>query len=1036
MNLFARIIGASLRHRLLVVVASLLLVALGTASLREQRVDVLPDLNKPTLTVMTEAPGMAPEQIEQLVSFPLEAALNGLPRLQRLRSTSAPSLSVINLEFDWDTDVYRNRQLVSERLSLIQEQLPPDISPKIGPVASIMGEIMLIALYSDQDAVGPMRVRELADWVVRPRLLAVPGVSQVIPIGGEVRQYQISPDVLQMRQLGVSLEQIEAGVRGFATNTSGGFIERGAQEYVVRYIGQSTRLEDLRDLVVAESAGRPILLGQVARVEFGARVKRGDAGFDGRPAVILSVQKQPEEDTLRLTRELHAALAALQASLPAGVHSQVLFSQARFIDNALDNLRQALRDAALIVAVVLFLFLLNTRTTLISLLAVPVSILITLLVFRLLDLSINTMTLGGIAIAIGELVDDAVVDVENIFRRLRERQSRGDTRSVLRVVLDAAQEVRSGVVHATYIVVLVFVPLFALGGIEGRLFAPLGIAYIVSILASLLVAVTLTPALAYYLLPGSAARTQRDSPLLTRLKHWDRRLLHWSFERQRLIYTATAAAVLVSLAGALSLDRIFLPPFNEGSLTVNLVLQPGTSLAASNDLGRRAEQLLLQIPEVQHVGRRTGRAELDEHAEGVHYSELDLELAGDGRQRAAIVQEVRHKLSLLPAQLNIGQPISHRLDHLLSGVRAQLSLKLYGDDLDRLRSAAEALAKRLETIDGLVDVQVETQVRVPQLQVLVDYARARQYGVTPAAVTGALQTLTNGRVLSQVLDGAQRLDVVIRLEDSRRNPQDLSELLIETPGGRIPLRLVATIVETDGLNQIRHENGRRRIVVAANTDSSDMQALLAAVRASVAALSLPEGTAVSIEGQFQESESATRLIAILAAVSLTLILLVLYSRYRSLTLCLIILVNVPLALVGSVLALSLSANPVSVASLVGFITLTGIVTRNGILKVSHYINLIALEGEAFGRELVVRGSLERLAPVLMTALGAALALLPLVWGAGEPGKEILHPVAVVIFGGLISATLLDTLLTPVLFLRLGRAPVARLLAVRDREAGF
>ncbi len=1040
--MFKAIVRASLQQRLFVLAASILLLIYGALSLRELPVDVLPDLNKPTVTVMTEARGMAPEQVEQLVTYPIEAAMNGVPGVTRVRSVSGIGLSIVFVEFEWGTDIFRNRQQVAERAAVVREHLPPGVAPQIGPISSIMGEIMLIALTNNgtsngaDAAVTATQIREIADWVVRPRLLTIPGVSQVIPIGGEVRQFQVSPQVVPMRQLNLSLADIESSLRGFAANTSGGFVERHAQEYLVSILARTSQLEDLRNLVVGTDGARSILLRQVATISFGAAPKRGDGSVNAQPAVILSIQKQPAADSVALTREVETALAGLASSMPAGVATEVLFKQARFIESAVDNLETALRDAAIIITAILFLFLLNFRTTFISLTAIPVSILVTVLVFRYFGLSINAMTLGGIAIAVGELVDDAVVGVENVFRRLRQARAAQTAEPLQTTVENATVEVRSGIYYATLIIVLAFVPLFALSGIEGRLFVPLGIAYIVSILASMLISVTLTPVLCFYLLPGSAQLARGDSPLLGRLKAWDTRILDWSFGHARALLSGAAIAVGLALLCVPLFARTFLPAFNEGTLTVNVILHPGTSLHASNDIGRLAEQLLLEIPEVTRVGRRTGRAELDEHAEGVHYSELDVDLKPSSRAREEIVREVRERLAVLPAALNVGQPISHRLDHLLSGVRAQLSLKIFGNDLDTLAGVASGLHERLREVPGLVDLQIEKQVRVPQLQVSVDYDRARQYGTTPAAVTAALETLTNGRVVSQVIEANRRFDVVIRLADAERGPAALAALLVETPSGRVPLRLVARIVETDAPNQISHDNGQRRIVVSANTDGRDMAALVKKVREKIAAMSLPAGYFITLEGQFQEQERATRFIGMLSLASFALILLVLYSRYRSLTLCLIILANIPLALVGSVLALGLSGTPLSVASLIGFITLAGISVRNGILKISHYINLVAHEGEVFGQKMIVRGSLERLAPVLMTALVAAFALFPLVLSGGEPGKEILHPVAIVIFGGLISSTLLDTLLTPVMFARWGEKPLKKLLAEQRRETSF
>ena len=1025
---FGALVHFSLRNRLFVLVAAAVMVAYGGFELSRMPVDVFPDLNRPTVTLMTEAQGMAPEEVEQLVTYPLETAMNGMPGVERVRSVSGVGLSILYVEFAWGTDLYRNRQQVAERIASVKEQLPPAVVPQMGLVTSIMGEIMLVAMTADEKSViSPMQVRELADFTVRPRLLAIPGVAQVIPIGGEVRQYQVTPNVAQMARLDVSLDDVERAVKQFGTNTGGGFVDQNRAEYVVRNIGRTTRIEDLRSLVVTMRDGQAITLDQVATVDFAARFKRGDAGTGGKPAVILSIQKQPGADTVPLTKAVEAALADLGRTLPPGVSAdKVLFRQANFIEASIGNVEDALRDAIIVVAVILFAFLLNVRTTVISLLAIPISILFTVLVFKLAGLSINTMTLGGLAIAIGELVDDAVVDVENVFRRLKENRETGSPRAVLEVVAAASQEVRSGIIYATIIVVLVFLPLFALQGIEGKLFAPLGLAYIVSILGSLVTSVTVTPVLCYYLIPGMKRLTERESPLVRVLKRADEKLLRWSFDK--LLSLGAVVLMLVGLAGAGAwfLPRAFLPEFNEGTLTVSMTFQPGISLAESNRLGAIAERLILDVPEVKSVGRRVGRAELDEHAEGVHSTEMDVDLRA-GRPKAEILTDLRQRVAVLPAAFNIGQPIGHRLEHLLSGVNAAIAVKLYGDDLDTLRGLADNLRDRMAAIPGLVDVLVERQVRVPQLQVRLDYDRAALYGVTPAALADTLEKLSNGKVVSQVVDGQKRFDVVLRLSDAGRTTEALAGLLVETPKGRVPLRIFADVEDTDGPNQVLRENGRRRIVVQANTDGSDMGAIIAAIRMEAAKFSLPSGYSIELEGTFQAQEEAVKLIGALSLVSLAMIFVVLYSRYRSATLAFLIMGNVPLALIGSVAALWIAGQPLSVATMVGFITLTGISARNGILKVSHYINLVLHEGCAFGPDMVVRGSLERLTPVLMTALSAGFALLPLILGADAPGKEILHPVAITIFGGLVSATLLDTLLTPVLFLRIGRRPLERLM---------
>ncbi len=1028
--MFNFLVKASLNNRLMVLAAAAILVVWGSMSLSSIPVDVFPDLNKPTVTIMTEAEGLAPPEVEQLVGYPIETAMNGIAGVTRVRSVAGIGLSIVFAEFDWGTDIYRNRQQVAERLSSIASQLPPGVTPQMGPVSSIMGEIMLIAVTGG-DKADPMAVREVADFVIRPRLLSISGVSQVIPIGGEVRQYRVTPNIAALASLNVTVEQIETAIKSFGTNTGGGFVDQNDREYLIRNLGRTTKLDDLRNVVVVTKDEQPIFLRQVAAVEYAARVKRGDAGFNGTPAVIISVQKQPGADTIKLTNQVESALAELTRGLPNGISAnQILFRQADFISSSIDNVKGVLVEAAIVVAVILFLFLLNARTTAISLTAIPISLLVTVLIFKAFGLSINTMTLGGLAIAIGELVDDAVVDVENIYRRLRENSKNASPRPLLQVVADASIEVRSGIVYATFIIVLVFIPLFALTGIEGRLFAPLGVAYIVSILASLLVSITVTPVLASYLLGGAKQLDHHDGAFVRTLKRGNERLLTWAFERANWVMGTALVAVLLAGLAASALPRAFLPSFNEGTLTISLTFNPGISLPESHRIGLIAEKLLTEVPEVKTVGRRTGRAELDEHAEGVHSSEIDVDLNKSQRTRETILEDVRGKLAVLPATINVGQPISHRLDHLLSGVRAEIALKVYGDDLDSLRSLAETLRGKLTKVPGLVDLQLEKQVLIPQLEIRVDPDRAALFGVTSAAITEALESLSNGRTVSTIIDGARRFDVVLRLSESDRTTSGLSDLLIETPKGRVPLSRIATVEETEGPNQILRENGRRRMVVLANTDGSDMAAIIERIRTVVAATPLPTGYSTSLEGTFLAQEEASRLILGLSLVSLASIFVVLYSRYRSAVLALIIMGNVPLALIGSVTALWIADQPLSVASMIGFITLTGITARNGILKISHYINLALHEGEVFGRPLIVRGSIERLTPVLMTALAAGMALIPLLYGADAPGKEILHPVAVTIFGGLISATLLDAVLTPVLFLKLGKRPLQRLFESR------
>jgi heavy-metal exporter, HME family len=1024
--MFTFLVTQSLRNRMLVLALSAALMIFGALSLTRLPVDVLPDLNKQIVTVMTEAEGLAPPEVELLVSFPIETQMNGVPGVTRVRSVSGVGLSIVYVEFDWGGDVYRNRQLVAERLNLVREQLPQNVSPVLGPISSLMGQIIMVAVTSDTAT--PMELREVADFTIRPRLLSIPGVAQVIPMGGEVRQFRVSPQPAALRALGVSYEQIEKAIQQFGTNSGGGFTDLNAREYLIRNIGRTTSLDDLRNIAVATIDNTPIVLHQVATVDFAPRVKRGDSGYMGKPAVVVAVEKQPHIDTVALTRTVEQALRELNRSLPHGIKSDnLIFRQANFIESSIRNVQIVLLEAAVVVAIVLFAFLLNWRTTAISLTAIPVSILATAVVFYFAGISINTMTLGGIAIAIGELVDDAVVDVENIYRRLRENRMLGSPRSVFDVVVSASQEVRSGIVYATAIIVLVFVPLFALSGMEGQLFAPLGQAYIISILASLLVSITLTPVMAYYLLPSLKSLKDHESALVRFLKRHYRSGLESAYRNSRAVIAVTVALVAIAVVAAFQLPRAFLPPFNEGTFTILATFNPGVSLSESNRVGTIAERLILEVPEVTSVGRRTGRAELDEHAEGIHVTELEVDLRKSDRSKTEIVNDIRRRLAILPLSINVGQPISHRLDHMRSGIRSEIALKIFGEDLDAMRRTAEMLRVKLSAIPGVADLQVERQVLIPQLDIRVDYSRAALYGVQPGAVIDQLSRLSNGRVVSRVIDGNRRFDVVMRLPDRMRTTQGLGDLLIETPRGWIPARQIADIRETDGPNQILRENGRRRIVVMANGDGrTDMAAIVAAIRNTLSETTLPEGMFTSLEGTFEAQEEATRRIGLLSIVSLLLIFAILYSRYRSSVLSLIVIGSVPMALVGSVAALWIAGQPLSVASMIGFITLTGITARNGILKISHTINLALHEGMPWGRELVTRACLERMTPVLMTALSAGVALIPLIVDAVNPGKEILHPVAVTIFGGLISATLLDAFVTPILLLLFGRKAVERL----------
>lgn len=1036
--MFDKLVHSALGNRLMVLVLSVVLLGAGAFTMTRMPVDVFPDLNKPTVTLQVEAGGMAPEEVEQLITFPLETAMGGIPGVESIRSVSSVGLSFVYVTFEWKTDIYRARQMVSERLSLAREQLPPGVEHVgMGPISSIMGEIMQLALPIDTARISPMAVREYADFVMRPRLLTVPGVAQVVPIGGEVRQYQVQPDTARMAALGIDLEAVESALKGFSANSSGGFLELNAREYLIRNIGRTTRLQDLQRLPVAFREGRAIQLGQVADVAFAPAIRRGDAGFNGQPAVILGIQKQPDADTVKLTASVEAALEELKKGLPAGMgEPRVTMRQATFIESSVDTLKGKLLAASVVVAVVLYFFLLNVRTTLISLTAIPLSVMITVLVFRYFGLSINTMTLGGLTIAIGGLVDDAVVGVENVLRRLKmDRTAHPNHRlGPLELIARATLEVRSGIVLATVIIVLVLLPLFFLPGIEGRLMQPLAIAYIVSLLASMVVSVTLTPVMAYYLLPRLKGLDHGDTRVQAWLKARYVAALKKVLEAPRAWVAAGAVSALLAIAAVPLFPTTFLPPFNEGVALVGLRLDPGTTLTESTRIAAIAEKALQGVPEVEHVGRRSGRAELDEHAEGVHVSELDLKLRRSERSLETVYADIRSRIATLPAAIGIGQPISHRIDHMLSGVRTQIAVKLFGDDLDVLRAQAEALRQRLATVPGVVDLEVEKQVLTPQIRIQADYDRALALGITPARLLQELQVLIDGERITQIVEGSRRFNLVLRLPETARGVEGLRNLLVDTPGGRVPLSRLATIEEGDGPNQISRDDGRRRIVLSANVQGRALSDVVADIRAAVSETRVPEGYFISIGGQFQAQEEASRLIGLLSIASVALIFLILYSRYRSGVLAAIIMANIPLALVGAVAGLWLSGQPLSVAALVGFITLAGIAVRNGILKVSHYVNLCAFEGESFGTPMLIRGSQERLTPVMMTALVAALALAPLLFEADMPGTEILHPVAVVIFSGLITSTLLDSFLTPAMVALFGRAPVQALVDQSGAES--
>lgn len=1033
--MFNALIGFALRNRMFVLIAAAAVLGFGGWTAASLPVDVFPDLNRPTVTVMTESGGLSPEEVEQLVTRPLETAMNGAPGVATVRSQSAVGLSVVWVEFDWSVDIYRARQQVAERIAEVSGQMPDGVTPEMGPVSSIMGEIMLLGVTADVGADGkPLAdgpaLRALADWTIRPRLLSIPGIAQSIPIGGGRQQIHVDVYPDRLANLGLTLGQVRDAAAGAQGSTTGGFLERKSQEYVIRNLARTADPALIGDAVVAVRDGTPIPLSEVADVTRGVGTMRGDAGVNGHAAVILTVEKQPGTDTIGLTRSVDAAVAELAKGLPPGVHVVPLFRQADFIDASVRNVEEALRDGAILVTIILVLFLLNARTTAISLTAIPLSMVVAALVMKSFGMTVNTMTLGGLAVAIGELVDDAIVNVENVFRRLRENRAADAPRPVLRVILDASVEVRSSIVFSTALVILVFLPLFEMSGMEGRLFAPLGVAYITSILASMLVSLTVTPVLCAYLLPGITQHGEHgDGWLVRRLKAADRRVLTYFLPRPWLVIAATTLAVGIAAASVPFLGRSFLPPFNEGTATINLLATPGTSLTESDRLGTLAEEQLLSIPEVKSTGRRTGRAEMDEHAEGVHYTEMDVDFQPTGRPRPEVLAEMRAKLAVIPGVLvNIGQPISHRLDHLLSGVRAQIAIKLFGPDLAILRAEAEKIQSVLAPIPGLVDLSVERQVLIPQVQVRVDRAAAQRFGVPAGQLTQDLETALGGATVGQALDGPRSLDVVVRYAEPFRDEVDhLGAAPITLDDGRsVTLGQLAEVSAGTGPNQVIHENGQRRIAISGNTAGRDIGSVVGDIQTALAKITLPEGYYVALGGQFQSQEEASLTIALLSIFSFLGMYAVLYAHFRSHALTAQVLLNIPMALIGAVAAIWISGEPLSVATMVGFITLSGIATRNTILMISHYVHLVQHEGEAFGLDMVVRGSLERLVPVAMTALCAGIGLVPLALAGGQPGKEILTPVAQVILGGLFSSTLLDMIVTPTVFLRFG-GPALRAL---------
>lgn len=1016
-----RLIQLSLQQRALVVVLTIMLIIFGVMTIPRMDVDVLPDLNRPVVTIMTEAHGMAPEETEALVSFPIETMMNGATGVQRVRSASSAGFSIVFVEFDWNTDIYRARQVVNEKLQLAQSRLPDGAVASLAPISSIMGEIMLVSVSSKSGKTEPIEVRSMADFVIRPRLLAVPGVSQVVPIGGGTKQYQVLTDPARLKQFGVTLDELLEAAKESNTNAGGGFFQEPNREAVIRIQGRVRNLDDIRNTPIKSVNGVPVTIGQVADVVFAKGLPRGDASVNGDPAVILSVQKQPDANTLDLTKQLDKALDEIADALPEDVVvNRELFRQKHFIENSIHNVEKALLEAGVIVLFVILAFLMNVRATVISLISIPVSFILTLLLLNRFGISINTMTLGGLAIAIGLVVDDSIVDVENVFRRLRLNAASPSPESILKVIYGASAEIRNSIVYATLIIVLVFVPLLSLEGMEGRVFTPLGLAFIFSMIASLLVSLTLTPALCALLLGKITPKHHGDSKLVRFLKKWNEPAVRASMRYPWVVIGATLAMTAVAVFMLPKLGREFLPKFNEGSLALSVILPPGSSLEESNRIGKIIEETALTVPEVTHIGRRTGRAEMDEHAEGVNYSEIDVGLAPSKRGMEKATEELRFKIGSIPGvYVAFGQPISHRLDHLSSGVRAALAVKVFGSDLHDLRRLAAEVEATMKSVRGIVDLQVEPQIEVPQISIQIDRTAAARYGVTPYELAENLEVGLGGHTVSQVLQGQQTFDLVVWFTpEARTNLDVIGSTLVNTPTGqRIPLSQLASVKRVTGPNTINRENVSRRIVVQANVEGRDLNSVVTELQSKMKPQQAewPRGYYLEYGGQFQSQQSAMQRILLIGVFTVIGIFLVLNVALKSWRMALQVMVNLPLALVGGVIAVFMTGGVLSVASMVGFITLFGIATRNGIMMLSHYDHLMKEEGEAFSQDMIVRGTLERLSPVLMTALAAALGLLPLALSQGEPGKELLQPIAVVILGGLVSSTFLDQIVTPALF---------------------
>lgn len=1018
-----KIIRFSLHNRLIVLVAAVALIILGGFTAHNTEVDVFPDLNAPTVVVMTEAKGMAAEEVEQLVTFPIETAVNGATGVRRVRSSSTAGFSVVWVEFDWSTDIYIARQIVSEKLSAMANELPDNVgTPTLGPQSSILGEVLIVGLTADSTSM--LDLRTLADWTIRPRLLSIGGVAQVSVLGGDIKEYQILIHPQKMKHFGVSLSDVLNATTGMNQNTNGGTIYEYGNEYIIRGLVSSDNIEDIGDAVVKSTNNIPVTLADIAEVKVGPQTPRlGVASEKGKPAVLMTVTKQPNTGTIELTEKLEDALKDLQKNLPSDINvSTDVFRQSRFIESSIDNVKTSLYEGAIFVVIVLFLFLANTRTTVISLITLPVSLLVSILVMHYMNLSINTMSLGGLAIAIGSLVDDAIVDVENVWKHLRENRQLPENlrKSTREVVFNASKEVRMPILNSTLIIIASFVPLFYLSGMEGRMLIPLGIAFIVALLASTIVALTLTPVLCSYLLSNKngSGKEDREAFMATWLKKHYHTALLWALANKKSVLGGSVALFIVAVCMFFTLGHSFLPSFNEGSFTINVSSMPGISLEESDKIGKRAEELLLSIPEIKTVARKTGRAELDEHALGVNVSEIEAPFELTDRTHKEVLDDIRHKLSAISgANIEIGQPISHRIDAMLSGTQASIAIKLFGDDLNKMFAIGNRIKDEIATVDGIADLNVEQQIERPELTISPKRKLLAKHGITLADFNSFVSVNLGGETVSQVYEDKKSFNLVVRAADSDRGSMErIKDLMIDTPdGSKIPLTEVAEVKSTTGPNAINRENVKRKIVVSANASGRDLRSVVNDIQARIDKnIKLPEGYHIEYGGQFESEQSASRTLMLASAVSIVIMFLLLYLQFRNALESGVILLNLPLALIGGVFALCLTTGEVSIPAIIGFISLFGIATRNGMLLISRYNTLQREEGLSL-KESIMTGSLDRLNPIVMTALCSALALIPLALRGDLPGNEIQSPMAKVILGGLLTSTFLNAFIVPIIY---------------------